>query len=97
VVIKYDDGSVERHEGLSGNQLTFNGETGIVGCWVKSGTNTSGDGPGYGEWFSPSGGSLGHQLDLFFAERHTSESNFRIETNLILDEVPPSTISPTYD
>lgn len=97
VVVKYDDGSVVRHEGLTGNQLTFTGETGVVGCWVKSGSNTSGDGPGYGEWFSPSGGSLGHQLDLFFAERHTSESNFRIETNIIVDEVPPSTISPTYD
>lgn len=97
VVIKYDDGSVVRHEDLAGHQLTFAGETNIVGAWVKSGNNASGDGPGYGEWFSPSGGSLGHQLDLFFAERHTSESNFRIETTLILDEVPPSTISPTYD
>ena len=97
VVIKYDDGSVVRHEEPHGNQLTFTGDTDIVGAWVKSGSNASGDGPAYGEWFSPSGGSLGHQLDLFFAERHTSESNFRIETNLILDEVPPSTISPTYD
>ncbi len=38
-----------------------------------------------------------YTLDLFFAERHTSESNFRIETTLQLEEVPPTTISPLYD
>ncbi len=38
-----------------------------------------------------------YRLDLFFAERHTSESNFRIETTLQLEEVPPTTVSPLYD
>jgi fibro-slime domain-containing protein len=38
-----------------------------------------------------------YTLDLFFAERHTSESNFRIETTLQLKEVPPTTVSPLYD
>jgi len=38
-----------------------------------------------------------YQLKLFFAERHTSESNFRIETTLTLKAVEPTTISPTYD
>jgi fibro-slime domain-containing protein len=38
-----------------------------------------------------------YTLDLFFAERHTSESNFRIETTLTLEEVPPTTVSPLYD
>jgi fibro-slime domain-containing protein len=38
-----------------------------------------------------------YTLDLFFAERHTSESNFRIETTLQLEEVSPTTISPLYD
>ncbi len=38
-----------------------------------------------------------YTLDLFFAERHTSESNFRIETTLQLEEVAPTTISPLYD
>jgi len=38
-----------------------------------------------------------YELVLFFAERHTSESNFRIETTLELVEVPPTTISPLYD
>lgn len=33
-----------------------------------------------------------YSLDFFFAERHTTESNFRIETNLIFTEV-----SPLYD
>lgn len=38
-----------------------------------------------------------YTLDLFFAERHTSESNFRIETTLQLEEVQPTTVSPAYD
>ncbi len=38
-----------------------------------------------------------YTLDFFFAERHTTESNFRIETTLQLIEVPPTTISPLYD
>ncbi len=38
-----------------------------------------------------------YQLDFFFAERHTTQSNFRIETTLQLEEVPPTTISPLYD
>ena len=38
-----------------------------------------------------------YTLDFFFAERHTTESNFRIETTLALKEVPPTTVSPLYD
>ncbi len=38
-----------------------------------------------------------YTLKLFFAERHTSESNFRIETTLQLVEVEPTTVSPLYD
>jgi len=38
-----------------------------------------------------------YELVLFFAERHTSESNFRIETTMQLEEVPPTTVSPLYD
>lgn len=38
-----------------------------------------------------------YTLDFFFAERHTSESNFRIETTLTLVDIPPTTISPLYD
>lgn len=37
-------------------------------------------------------------LDFFFAERHTTQSNFRIDTSISsLKEVPPTTISPLYD
>ncbi len=38
-----------------------------------------------------------YKLDFFFAERHTTESNFRIETTMQLVEVPPTTVSPLYD
>lgn len=38
-----------------------------------------------------------YPLDFFFAERHTTESNFRIETTITLKEVPPTTVSPLYD
>lgn len=38
-----------------------------------------------------------YKLNFFFAERHTTESNFRIETTLTLVDVPPTTISPLYD
>lgn len=38
-----------------------------------------------------------YQLKLFFAERHVTQSNFRIETTLQLVDIPPTTISPLYD
>jgi fibro-slime domain-containing protein len=38
-----------------------------------------------------------YQLKLFFAERHTSESNFRIETNLVLRPAKLPTISSLSD
>ncbi|MCG8512049.1 MAG: fibro-slime domain-containing protein, partial [Rhodospirillales bacterium] len=38
-----------------------------------------------------------YSLDFFFAERHTTESNFRIETTIQLEEVAPTTVSPLYD
>ncbi|MEM8781259.1 MAG: fibro-slime domain-containing protein [Planctomycetota bacterium] len=38
-----------------------------------------------------------YPLKVFFAERHTSESNFRIETTLKLKEVPPTVVSPLFD
>ncbi|RMG00177.1 MAG: VWA domain-containing protein [Planctomycetota bacterium] len=56
VVIEYTDGSRQKFDGLSGTTGTFRG-TGaysnkkIKRCWVKSGANSSGEGPGYGERF----------------------------------------------
>ncbi len=38
-----------------------------------------------------------YPLTLFFAERHTTESNFRIETTLRLKKIEPTTIAPLFD
>lgn len=38
-----------------------------------------------------------YTLDFFFAERHTTESNFRMETTMTLVDVPPTSVSPLYD
>ncbi|MEM9251767.1 MAG: fibro-slime domain-containing protein [Planctomycetota bacterium] len=38
-----------------------------------------------------------YKLDFFFAERHTTQSNFRIDTTLQLKAIPPTTVSPLYD
>ncbi|MEM6749815.1 MAG: fibro-slime domain-containing protein [Planctomycetota bacterium] len=38
-----------------------------------------------------------YELVLFFAERHTTESNFRVETTLELEEVLPTSVSPLFD
>ncbi|MEM6333366.1 MAG: fibro-slime domain-containing protein [Planctomycetota bacterium] len=38
-----------------------------------------------------------YSLHFFFAERHVTESNFRIDTTLQLQSVPPTTVSPLYD
>ncbi|MDA0840997.1 MAG: hypothetical protein O3B01_23210 [Planctomycetota bacterium] len=56
VVLEFKDGSRQKFDGLIGLDGMFLG-TGehlgkqLVGCWVKSGRNASGDGPGYGEYF----------------------------------------------
>ncbi len=36
-------------------------------------------------------------LDFFFSERHTTQSNFRIDTSIELAEVAPTSVSPLYD
>lgn len=56
VVLEFDNGYRYKYDGLSGRTGTFRGPGNyngrkIVGCWVKSGSNASGDGPGYGERF----------------------------------------------
>lgn len=38
-----------------------------------------------------------YALDFFFAERHRTESNFRIVTNLLLEPAAPPTVSPAFD
>lgn len=54
VVLGFEDGEHQKFEGLSGYSATFEG-TGehagkAIACvWIKSGCNSSGEGPGYGE------------------------------------------------
>lgn len=55
VVLKFSDQTTQKFDGLSGTSITLSG-TGsnegkcIIGMWIKSGCNLSGDGPGYGKW-----------------------------------------------
>lgn len=56
VVMEFSDGTTEKIEDLSSPTGAFRGTGGnynkrIVKVWVKSGSNDSGDGPGYGERF----------------------------------------------
>lgn len=57
VVLKFSDGHTEKFDNLSGKTGIFAGTSSnagkiIVGVWIKSGCNKSGDGPGFGEWLS---------------------------------------------
>lgn len=104
VVIKFEDGTQQKFDNLStGTSSNFagsdenQGKT-IVGAWVKAGNNASGDGPGMGQYHAVDGStSTECTLDFFFAERHTTQSNFRIDTTISLTTVPPTNISPLYD
>ena len=52
VVVEYSDGTVYKYDNLNdGTDGTFGNGKDIVRCWIKSGRNDSGDGPGYGELF----------------------------------------------
>jgi len=56
VVLQFSDGTTQKFDGLTGKTGTFKGTGGnknkrIDRCWVKSGCNDSGEGPGYGERF----------------------------------------------
>lgn len=56
VVLKYENNRTQKFEGLHGRTGTFQGTGSNSGqlietCWIKSGSNSSGDGPGYGERF----------------------------------------------
>jgi hypothetical protein len=55
VVLKFSDNSTQKFDNLSGLNGVFQGAGAslnkcIVGVWIKSGCNSSNDGPGYGEW-----------------------------------------------
>jgi Flp pilus assembly protein TadG len=56
VVLQFTNGYTQRFEDISGLTGTFAGTDWYAGmsishCWIKSGSNDSGDGPGYGELF----------------------------------------------
>jgi hypothetical protein len=57
VVIELESGERVRFEGQSGHVNAFEPGDRIIGVWVKSGANLSGDGPGYGERFDAPEGS----------------------------------------
>jgi len=104
VVLQFEDGSEQKFDELEvGPSQTFSGDgpyagKTIIGCWVKSASNASDDGPGKGQYHHVSGAtSVDCSLDFFFAERHTTQSNFRIDTSMSLEAVDPSTMSPMYD
>ena len=52
IVLKLADGTELKIEGLSGNSFSHTTDLEILGVWVKAGSNSSGDGPGYGTWFA---------------------------------------------
>jgi hypothetical protein len=54
VVLKFSDGSDYKFDNLNcGKSKRFSYQNKvIVGVWIKSGCNSSGDGPGYGEWIA---------------------------------------------
>jgi len=60
VVLNFEDGTTQKFEDLSGYTGTFSG-TGrnlgncIVGVWIKSGCNLSGEGPAYGAYVTNEG------------------------------------------
>ncbi|MEX1041613.1 MAG: pilus assembly protein TadG-related protein [Pirellulaceae bacterium] len=69
VVLEFENGYRYKFDGLSGKTGTFRGVGGyngrrIVGCWVKSGNNASGDGPGYGERFRDTNEAVRAQFGL---------------------------------
>ncbi len=103
VVIAFEDSTEEKFDELNvGTSGTFAG-TGhnagkkIIGAWVKAGENQEDDGTGKGAYHTPLGKNVSCSLDFFFAERHQTQSNFRIDTSMNLVEVEPTTVSPLYD
>jgi fibro-slime domain-containing protein len=101
VTILFDDGTEEVFDHLSiGTSGNFRGtgafeNKNVIACWVQAGGFDAG---GKGSFIAADGtDSNDTKLDFFFAERHTTESHFRIDTSIVLKSTPPSTISPLYD
>ena len=107
VVLKFSDQTTQKFEGLSGTEGTFSG-TGanagkcIIGVWIKSGCNQSGDGPGYGEWMPNTAydGSCEVQpcdtpvMNLVSSTTATSES---YEFKVFVDHVTANEVNITHN
>lgn len=96
-VVTFTNGAQQTFTGLSGHSALLAGSGANAGKTVThvqiyAGANTAGQ-------LHASNGATGinAKLDFFFAERHTTQSNFRIDTTMNLNTVPPTTISPLYD
>ena len=101
VVLKFTDNTVQKFDDLTGKTGSFSGTGGyagrqVAGVWVKKAGDVSG---GYGSYYGADGsGGIECTLDFFFAERHVTESNFRIDTSMQLKpKANIGTISPLYD
>lgn len=102
VTLLFEDGTEQTFENLSGNTGTFSGTEDnagkrVYGAWVKAGDNDEATGPGRGQYFTRNGGNINCSLAFFFAERHTTQSNFRIDTSIALKSIEPTSVSPLYD
>jgi len=98
--VQFADGSTQSISNINENIVvtTISGtgehiDKTILGVWVQSGEADT----------EPKYCSIGNDgfsdrsLDFFFAKRHTTQSNFRIDTNIALQPAPTSMISSLYE
>lgn len=108
VVLKFADGAEQKFDGLSAYSGTFAG-TGaqagkaILGVWIKSGDNASGDGPGFGSYIAqalmvPSGASF-TVTETGLPEGWTCESGLGVftsgggsATHTVRNRMPPDPV-----
>jgi len=102
VVIQFEDGTLQRFENLSASSGTFRG-TGeyegkvVAEAWIQAGEFEGDEALAMGQHFTPEGNDRNCDLNFFFAERHTTQSNFRIDTTMDLESLDDLQISPLYD
>ncbi|WP_339910241.1 VWA domain-containing protein [Symmachiella dynata] len=65
VVVEYTNGNKYKYDNLNvGQSHTFNCSSNLKRCWVKSGSNASGEGSGYGERFDFTTSAIQEALGL---------------------------------
>lgn len=104
VVLKFSDNSVQKFDSLgsiTGGTFTGSGayaNKSVSGLWIKTVQDAQDAGLGYGQYYGSDGsGGPSATLDFFFAERHVTESNFRIDTSILLKPKISATVPPLYD